>query len=377
MKRSQNNARDLGKLRGDVRNPHAIEEIKKLLLESHLPSSYGDPHDPERKRELDHELASKLDALLKLSSGSGDRQTTAHSQTPNDHYLTHQTFVNHVDQTHSMLQSIQNTLNKHLPLSIPEPFPAEHEPLQPVKVTLDTSALENTLGTLDIRINAKLTELQRLDDRLLNRRAELSNLEIRASALQSQLAGMVRESSKARAIEIQRVEAERERRKNDAELKKKKSVNLNKRALLPLATTADRRIVSLSNVGTPPRKVPQSNASSSRPVLAPPLQHESPFTQSAFTLPSSVNPAGGEIKLSPHRPMQTTLRTPPVGRKASWSRRVSQIFLSSNNKENSLGQVHEDLKTLSFSKSPTYDERHPPNTFGRNSMRSFRSFSHR
>ena len=363
MKRSQNNARDLGKLRGDVKNPQAIEEIKRLLLESHTTRLSDETHDPERKRELDHELASKLDALLRVSTTTSDRPVSTTTAASIDIAAMKQTIAGQHTSILGALQSIQNSLNAHLPIVLPEPIHVAPPPppaAETVKVTIDTTELQASVNWLNSEFKLKTSELREIDEKLFSRRLEMSNLESRTTALQSKLSNLVSQATEARAAETLRHDAAESRK--DVVLQKKKST-LSKRALLPLTATADRRIVSLSNVGTPPKRLPPQQTSMNHSSLAPALQRDSPFSQKAFPLSNPIDPHGSEVKPSPHRPMQTTLRTPPI-RKASWSRRVSQIFTTGMNKENAL------TREVTPSRYAEVDER-------LGSMRSFRSFSHR
>ncbi|BFZ55048.1 hypothetical protein PYCC9005_002086 [Savitreella phatthalungensis] len=66
IKRSQNNARDLGRLRGDVRQgqPQLLEDLKKLLGESRAGASDSSVSNEER----DAELAKQLGALIQASA---------------------------------------------------------------------------------------------------------------------------------------------------------------------------------------------------------------------------------------------------------------------------------------------------------------------
>lgn len=407
MKRSQNNARDLGKLRGDVKNPHAIEEIKKILQESSSMHASGDAHDPEKQRLIDSEMATKLDALLKMSQTPQEKPIIAPPTISTDHLASAEavsTMSNHLaeglrkiqttlgehlpvptpepvldTQIISVLDKIQSTLDAHLPVVIPEPAPIVPVPQftpERVKVNIDTSALESIVADLSAQIKDKTETLQKLDATLLVRHTELANLETRSVALQTSLTGLIAKVAEVRQEESRRQQELQEQRasRDDAIVRKKKSV-VSRKVLIPLAPSADRRIVSLSNVlSSPSRKATPQNVASSPAPLAAPLERESPFVQLPFVLPSSVNPSGGEIKLSPHR-MQTTMRTPP-DRKSSWSRRVSQIF-SNGNKEN--GPM---LVDSGFSKSHGYFDQSAAGSIGRgfagrDSVRSFRSFSHR
>ena len=234
MKRSQNNARDLGRLRGDVKNPQVVDEIRKLLQESSL-------HDTD-------DTAMKLDALIK---GQPENKLM------------------------EAIERIQRTID--------------------TPAAINTSALQSTILDLNTQISQKIGELQTLDTTLFNRRTELAELESRSTTLQNSLNTMLAQVRDVR-------EQEEIRQKALEERDKKKSIG--RRALVPLGT--DRRIASL-NV---PRRAPKS-----------------PFTE-IFTLPNSVDPAGAEIKISPVKPMLTTLRTPP--RKTSWSQRVSGLFGKEN-----------------------------------------------
>lgn len=399
MKRSQNNARDLGRLRGDVRNPQAVEEIKRILQESSGAHMGGDVQDPERKRQLDSEVATKLDALLKMSSMPAERPAsapvssaqstrTSPSETE-ERVLAQLSAIRTTVESHlpffmppapetdrrvlDQLSAIRRTVESHLPVEMPAPVVTAPSPA--AVVAIDTSALESTVASLDARIKERLAELQGLDATLLERRAELASLESRSLALQHNLSGLLSRVAESREVERREarlVEEERASRKEAATIRKKKST-LGRRALQPLAPSADRRIVSLSNVSPSKRQPPPSSTNSPAP-LAPPLTVESPFSERTFTLPNSVNPGGGDVKLSPHR-MQSTLRSPPA-RKASWSRRVSQIFTSSGNKENALGRLHEDGPDT----RPSTGSSHGRGLLGREanaSVRSFRSFSYR
>lgn len=409
MKRSQNNARDLGKLRGDVRHPLAIEEIKKILQESSVMHPGNDVQDPDRKQQMDADVAMKLDALLKLSAVPPDRPSTASPVIATDHLASAQsvsmlkddlfqaydnlrsTIERHlpvelpVPETDpallSALNSIQSTLNTHLPVVIPEPVPVvqlsqvPQEPPEPVKISLDTSELEAVLSSLCTQINEKSLTLQNLDATLLLRNTELASLESRSVALQNTVNTMMSQLAAARTEETQRREESAEQRviKTATLMRKKKS----KRELVPLAPTADRRIVSLSNVpSSPSRKTtPQPKAPDSPAVAAAPLRRDSPFLQQSISKPDSIQLVTTESKSS-HR-LQTTLRTSDE-RKSSWGRRVSQLFLAgAQNKENPATWVVDKDVSKNFGFSDTGTDgigRGHPN---RNSMRSFRSFSHR
>lgn len=413
MKRSQNNARDLGKLRGDVRNPQAIEEIKKILQDSSAMNSNGDTHDPEQKRQMDSEMAVKLDALLKMSALPQERPSTAPPLVSTDHLASAQNMSAMKNELNEALSSIQSTLSTHLPVVfpeqlldsrligalddiqatldanlpvvIPEPAPlnipesVSPPPLEPIKVSIDTSELESVVSSLCAQITEKVMILQKLDATLLVRTAEIASLESRSVSLQSTLAGMITKLAETRVEEAQRQQGLEDQRvsKNATTMRKKKSV-VNNRVLVPLAPSAERRIVSLSNVpSSPSRKTTPQNVVSSPASTAAPLVRDSSFLQQSFTLPNSVNPNGGEVRLSPHR-LQTTMRTPD-DRRSSWSKRVSQLFLSGgNNKENPGAWVVDK----DSSKNQVTNDEAGTDTIGRghanrNSMRSFRSFSHR
>lgn len=386
MRRSQNNARDLGKLRGDVKNPHAIEEIKKILQESSAAHLNGDVHDPETKRLMDTEMAAKLDALLKMSALPAERPSTTTSiSSAETMAAAAQTARETNDRIMGILTSIERTVQRHLPVVIPDPLPIvpvepERTP-EPVKVMIDTSSLEATVFGLSGQINEKLAQLQSLDAALQSRRAELATLETRSAALQQNLSGLVSiitETRQAERLRTQEIEAQRATRR-EATLKKKKS-NIGRRTLVPLAPSADRRIVSLSNVNsTPSRRTMQHTTPNSPAILAPPIKQESPFSKSSFTLPSSVNPAESEVRSSPHR-MHSTLRSAPP-RKASWSRRVSQIFSSTTgNKENGpIAYVQDDRSSARapprtaglYEKSSRGGGLLPPDGAARSGVRSF------
>lgn len=401
MKRSQNNARDLGRLRGDVKNPQVVEELKKLLQESTAAQNLGEMQDPERRKQLDSELSAKLDVILKASTTTGDKSTAAAPVSTTDPAILTQAAVAATaaeaaastgSQVLALVSLMQSFLEKHLPVVIPAPEPMVVEPQrsEPVPVSIDTTALEAIVSDLSLEINNKVQELRALEDTLEHRRSELANLESRTTHLQSTLVHLVDQVTNANMAEKERMRISmerREERREQRELRTKKST-IGRRALMPLAPSMDRRIVSLSNVpSSPSRKQPASPAAKS--ILAAPLRHESPFARAVdppVAVPNNA-PVNAQPSPSPHRPMQTTMRTPPA-RKASWSRRVSQIFLSSGNKENGqLRSVYEDKMPANGPKQAIYaDEKWSESTLGRGfknsrdlrgSVRSFRSFSHR
>ncbi|CCG81712.1 protein of unknown function [Taphrina deformans PYCC 5710] len=395
LKRSQNNARDLGRLRGDVKNPQAIEEIKKLLQESSTTHASSDVQDPERRREIETELAIKLDALLKNSANTTEKATNVSVGLSSDGALmaqvtsAAQTAAMAADGTDRVLNGISSMrafLQEHLPVHIPDPLPVAplSAPIEaePVKVSIDTSSLEATVNMLSSEIASKIRDIQQLDLTLLDRKAELANLESRTSLLKNNLTNLVNSLAESRAAEMQRQKDISESKDKELVLRQKKST-LGRRALMPLGPSVDRRIVSLSNVDTPPMARKQAPPQSPAPSIAPPLRHESPFSQAPVTLANTIDQEN-EPRKSPHRPMQLTLRqTPP--RRTSWSRRVSQIFTSGGNKENSLlNSVHEDSTSSRFGKQFDSTDEKAHGNIGRGfaaskdfrgSVRSFRSFS--
>lgn len=400
MKRSQNNARDLGKLRGDVKNPFVVEEIKKILQDTSVLQSNSETDDPEKKRLHDSEMALKLDALIKLSQKPPERPSLQQqSSTPlPEPAVSDKVMTMRNDQIIDMLATLQKTVDTHLPIILPSFEPPSQAPIEPVTVTIDTSALEATVNSLNTQISHKLAELQRLDATLLTRRTDLAALECRTSLLQSNLLNLLNEVRDTREQEDSRNKSvETSRTKRDGTLRKKKS-NIGKRGLFPLGTTADRRIVSLTNIPSSPRRhmeaTKNSNGSSSS-CLAPPLRTASPFQDAAFVLPNqTAYPANADIKVKTTAPLPLSLDTSSTARKSSWSKRVSGLFSSSSslsltsNKENvgssGFGDVFGTTQAT-VKRDPDEDLAGGLQTLGRGftqksglgSVRSFRSFSHR
>ncbi|ORY77827.1 hypothetical protein BCR37DRAFT_382737 [Protomyces lactucae-debilis] len=310
MKRSQNNARDLGKLRGDVRNPQVVEDIKRLMQEASAAVQ-----DPAQQSRLDVDLSHKLDELLRSEKverppPSQDAKWTndlqqvltvlqelqsslqqLHSRpqeasaAPELHILDkHMESLHawtstaatqsslealtdaqrlHMAEIQALLQSLasqQTTAHLGLHTSI-DSLSASRE--------VDLSALQNHVNSLDASIQNKSAELANLDALLAKKQLVLKDLERRAALMQSSLQGMRQD---VYAL------------KEEAAASLKKKTRRPPSVAAPLQQVTNRRIVSLTNMAQP-----------------------SPFA----------------------RPLDK-LQSP--ARKSSWSKRVGSLFTA--NKEN-------------------------------------------
>ncbi len=320
MKRSQNNARDLGKLRGDVKNPQLVEEIRKILSQnSSISPHYVESDDSgsesaklcqnaERQREFEQDLQNKLEAILRLTPSAQTSPALPLAPVAVDDIR--------VLEAIAKLSSRLDNFSCQYPAPLPTAM-AIAPPILPSNFGADIFA------DLEKRLAAKVGSLQDMDTLLLERRSELASLEARAIVLTEKMGLLLIKSS-----EIMVAQTAAQQKKEISPRKAQPP----RRPVSPLKPiNPDRRYASLSNIRNVGPPFPSV-------VLAPPLRHHnshmatSPETSPTPFKPSNLSP--GQLPPNYQAAVPgSPKRSSSSSGKLSWSRRVSAIF-SGGNKEN-------------------------------------------